>query len=334
MKSKPQAISKLALRRAIADKMFDNIRWETESRGVCDCPGASSHSTPGMDATLFIDGCPTLHCFHQSCKGDVEDANEEFRAEVREAEADPNFKFVPSEEDQRRWRQHREQLRLLAQARDNLPRILAEFQIPPSEWLSRSPVKLTGDARDEWRQLLQLFSPDDNIWIGQLWDTGQPHHACHFRPVKDWLAQEAVAPGPHICPASFRRGAYTRAEDSVLGRAFLVVESDTLSKRESSAIFQWLQQQLHLYAVVYTGNKSLHGWFKCPDCDYAGFQELKVILTGLNCDPAMFRVSQPCRLPGWLREDTQHYQRLLYLDLSETTMPPASLQPQPTTPTH
>jgi hypothetical protein len=40
---------------------------------------------------------------------------------------------------------------------------------------------------------------------------------------------------------------------------------------------------------------------------------LKNILPNLGCDPALFKPSQPCRLPGARRGDKT--QALLYLDL-------------------
>jgi hypothetical protein len=92
---------------------------------------------------------------------------------------------------------------------------------------------------------------------------------------------------------------------------FLVVESDSLSKEQMLAVFAWMRQFMHLRAIVDTAGKSLHGWFEYPNPFQ--LEELRVILPTLGCDPALFRTSQPCRLPGALRDGK--FQRLLWLDL-------------------
>ena len=46
--------------------------------------------------------------------------------------------------------------------------------------------------------------------------------------------------------------------------------------------------------------------------------ELKTILPPLGCDPAMFKPSQPCRLPGVYRGPEM--QALLYLDIGAGTV--------------
>jgi hypothetical protein len=95
-----------------------------------------------------------------------------------------------------------------------------------------------------------------------------------------------------------------------LGFRFLVVESDTLSKAEIAAVFGWCRQFLSLRGIVDTGGKSLHGWFDYPTT--AQLHELRGILPRLGCDPALFKPSQPCRLPGARRGE--RVQSLLYLD--------------------
>lgn len=91
---------------------------------------------------------------------------------------------------------------------------------------------------------------------------------------------------------------------------YLVVESDSLTKDQVGAIFRWLDQavDLSLRAVVDTAGKSLHGWFEFPTPD--ALTELKIMLPALGCDSKMFGSSQPCRLPGGLRNG--HIQKLIY----------------------
>jgi len=175
-----------------------------------------------------------------------------------------------------------------------------------------SKTCLSEDASGDWRQHLLLYEPEDILWIGgAVTESGHERHKANFRPAADWLALRN-APGRFICPATFRADVSSRSRKSVLRRPFLVVESDTLSKAEIVGVFRWMQHYTRLRAIVDTGGKSLHGWFDMPDQDL--LSAFEIYLPQLGCDPALFRPSQPCRLPGAMR-DPMTRQRLLYLDL-------------------
>ena len=205
-------------------------------------------------------------------------------------------------------------MRLLARA--NLPMILADYPFDHGGWVERSPIELPEELIEhQWWQLLCQLPPTDNIWIGDLNETGDPRFANRFRTVKDWLQTERRCPGPFICPAHFKPGACERSSANVVQNRFLIVESDTLTKDEVSSVFLWLKESWHLVAVIDTGNKSLHGWFQRPsDLKPGEFADAKIVLESLGCDGAMFKPAQATRLPGWVREDTHLYQTLLYLD--------------------
>ena len=100
------------------------------------------------------------------------------------------------------------------------------------------------------------------------------------------------------------RSSVSRSNENVDDRAFLVVESDTLTKPQVGAVFQAMRDlfKMKLYGVVDTGGKSLHGWFeKPPKKEWEA--QLKAFLVPLGCDPAMFKPSQPVRIPGAKRDD-------------------------------
>jgi hypothetical protein len=113
------------------------------------------------------------------------------------------------------------------------------------------------------------------------------------------------------CPSAFKPGSHSRCDANVITRRYLVLESDTLDKNQVCAVFKWMEQFGRLRAIVDTAGKSLHGWFEVPDNDVLG--ELAIILPALGCDPALFGLSQPCRMPGASRDG--RIQSLLYLDL-------------------
>lgn len=214
-------------------------------------------------------------------------------------------------DDLERRRKNEEAEVLKRQAANSLEPILRDFATDPADLWEPSPVRLLGDPSDDWQLLLSLFPPDDVVWIGDMKDTGQPRHSTHFQSVKDWLKSKA-APGPLIVPSAFRPSTYSRSKVNVIARRFLVVESDTLTKAESCAVFSWCRQFMRLRAVVDTGGKSVHGWFDTLSPAYEA--ELVRILPELGCDRALFNTAQPVRLPGHKRPEKETMQALLYLD--------------------
>ncbi len=97
----------------------------------------------------------------------------------------------------------------------------------------------------------------------------------------------------------------------MLTRHWLVVESDTLTKDQVGAVFLYLRRRLRydLHCIVDTAGKSLHAWFSPPPSDLE--RNLKTGLVALGCDPKMFAIAQPCRVPGALRDGK--VQRLIWL---------------------
>ena len=154
-----------------------------------------------------------------------------------------------------------------------------------------------------------MFSTTDVVWAGDLYDSGKPQNIWNFRPVFCWLHHN-TRPGQFICPNAFIPRTYSRTKDRIKSLRFLVVESDTLTKDEIGAVFNWCRQFMKLRAIVDTGGKSLHGWFNYPNQEV--LDELKIILSALQCDPAMFNPSQPVRMPGASRGDKM--QKLIWFE--------------------
>jgi hypothetical protein len=278
-----------------------------------------------------LDGAPTIYCFHTSCFADVEAANKALRSAVGKASkgAKAEFKCTePTPEERERHRQRIVREHLKARAAAGLSEILKAFEFGPTDFWELSPVRLLNDPVNDWRLLLQLFQPEDVLWIGGKYDScsddapESKKESCrrHFRPVADWLT-ERLAPEQFTCPSVFRPGTHSRCNDAVTARRYLVIESDLLSKAEMSAVINWCRQFMRLRAIVDTGGKSLHGWFAVPPPEVEA--ELKIILPNLGrgaedkptLDPALFKLAQPCRLPGAWREPGKIRQALLYLDL-------------------
>jgi len=86
-------------------------------------------------------------------------------------------------------------------------------------------------------------------------------------------------------------------------RHFLIVEFDTGTTDEHAALLLHLAGRAPLTLAVFSGSKSLHGWFYC-----AGVAEEKVsrffrYAVSLGADRATWTRCQLVRMPDGLRDD-------------------------------
>ena len=295
----------LLTRKAQVEKLFPVVNWESSSKGYIECPGITAHNTVcgERDCAVFIDRVPTIACFHQSCSDDVEIANKKLRKAIREVEAngDVEAKKYSMSAEQKAWIAEKQRQQFLRKrAESSLPTILQRYAWTPEQARSESPIAIPANPLKHWPLFLDLFKPDDILWVGDTYHSGEPCYGNHFLPVSEWR-EFPVAPFQFTCPSTFKPGSYSRSNDNVLVRRYLVVESDTLQKPEILAVFKWLQLNFKLRAIVDTAGKSLHGWFDCPNKKQLA--ELKIMLPAMGCDPALFKPAQPCRVPGAWRTD-------------------------------
>jgi hypothetical protein len=299
-------------RRSTAEKIFAGMAWENETTGYCLCPGHGKHTTSAgkRDCRVTLDNVPTVYCLHASCSEEIAAANKALRAGSLDC---PSVELTPGQkkENAKKMAKDRAVEALKVRAGKLLPVILKQYVWPHDQIIKDSPVQIGEDDRlAMYHSFMGLFENEDVIWIGSVTDTGKPEHFTHFKTKAKWL-DELVPVGPYTCPSCFVPDLFSRSKDTVSIRRYLVVESDTLKKDEVGAIFRWLDEavELPLRVVVDTAGKSLHGWFEFPPPDI--LEELKIMLPAMGCDSKMFGSSQPCRLPGGMREG--RIQRLIYL---------------------
>jgi hypothetical protein len=75
-------------RQRIATELLGKIDWQSETSGFVVCPGKHLHVTlhGDRDCKIDFDHVPTLHCFHDHCRGILEGINHELRSRVGKAE--------------------------------------------------------------------------------------------------------------------------------------------------------------------------------------------------------------------------------------------------------
>lgn len=305
--------------RDVANKLFE-IEWATHDSGYLQCPGEHHHTKPtgNRDCKIFLSNVPTIFCFHQGCQSDVADANHQLRSACWRAEHGNGEKLRcrrRTKEELQAERDRHERLRrhmaLEHQARRTAPVIQRQYRWSMQEAIASSPTPVPEDTAEHWRLLLSLFRPDDVVWIGDEYDTGDKSQERHFRTAHQWLTCRGRPPYHFTCPSTFQPGSWSRCNANVVDHRYLVAESDTLTRDAVCAVFKWcVASDMRLRAIVDTAGKSLHAWFEMPCAEHLA--ELKIILPELEIDPACFRPSQPVRIPSALRDDRQ--QRLIWFD--------------------
>jgi putative DNA primase/helicase len=82
----------LSERQRIATELLGTTDWLSETSGLLTCPGKHLHTSgdSARDCRVDFDGVPTVHCFHNSCRGILEGVNHELRSRIGKAESRVN----------------------------------------------------------------------------------------------------------------------------------------------------------------------------------------------------------------------------------------------------
>ena len=289
-----------------AEEIVGQVDWQSDNHGLCKCPGEAAHTshTRIRDTTVFVDGAPTIFCWHTSCAPYRDEANRKLR---RAISSDVLYKpvnimsggtAVPKlviKKDP-----HAEVLdRIKTIAESNKQRYLTHYNWDPADMFEESPIPIPDAPQAQYEAMLSLFKPDDIVWIGGVKDSG--NHPQHFKMAREWMQTPPIS--QFTTAGVFAAGTISRSNENVISRRYLVIESDVLTKPQMGAVFQLMRDlfQMKLHAVVDTAGKSLHGWLEMPKQEW--FDQLKAFLIPLGCDPATFKPSQPVRMPGVKRND-------------------------------
>jgi len=323
--------------RQVAVGVVGAVDWQSEVSGYCKCPGESlhTHKTGKKDCRVCVDGAPTIYCFHSSCAPAVAEVNKRLRRElgtslwtltlpdgqvlragdVLQSSGTVLRREVVAARAKTEGRHPGEQLVLettVAMAARFRPELFETFHWPFAQILDDSPLLVAQrDPEDQFRTWLRLWPANSVVWIGDVFSSGLPRHATHFRPIAEWQ-QIGPVMGNYTCGSAFKPGTFQRSNANIEGHRYLVVESDTLTKDEIGAVFAYLNRRLryNLHAIIDTAGKSLHGWFDVPR-NKVMEDRLKAALIVFGCDPKLFTYSQPVRVPGAFRDG--NLQRIVWL---------------------
>ena len=299
-------------RQEIAENLLGEVEWLTPCMGEVACPGADLHTNAGADRVrVYIDNVPTIHCFHSSCERVLAEANRELRSRTSRSERGRN---VPRTAVGLGYLQAKVKNREINEKLDGWNQWFNQVvskPLHPRFLYENSPTDINQRLGDDRFLFLRLYNPNDLIWTGEIGDTGRKHFS-----TAGCLIGEKRLRHHHVSTCTFKPESQRRTTKNVLSRRFLVVESDELSIPQQTALLWALRSEWKLAAVVYSGGKSLHGWFRWSEQwnDPLVQKEIKARLKAYHCDASSLRATQPYRLPGVMRISTLKMQSLVYFN--------------------
>jgi hypothetical protein len=194
-----------------------------------------------------------------------------------------------------------------------------------------SPLRLWNKPQGDPIIFLEtLYKPTDFLWIGERYQAGILGYT--IRTAGEWiryfktggkiLSHIILNPltGDTARTKSGTRDTF-RGDGNVKCYKYALVEFDTLSREDQ--IRFWSAAKLPVVALVDTGGKSIHAWLQVSKLAEITTKEqwqhhvkgrlYEEILIPLGVDRACSNPAHLSRLPGCLRAETEHYQRILWL---------------------
>ena len=180
----------------------------------------------------------------------------------------------------------------------------------------QSPVRAPDFRAPRWA-LTQLFSEADLMCCGRANDDFAA------RPVHDWtddelLTHQLIVPNPSrkLIGKTKAGGESAHCRDAVGPRRYIVVESDAgFDIDQQVQVLEHLrtQSKARLAAVVLSGGKSVHGWYRCDNVSSDHLHRWFQYAISLGADPRLWLPEQFVRLPDGLRDGAKR-QNLIYLN--------------------
>jgi hypothetical protein len=178
-----------------------------------------------------------------------------------------------------------------------------------------SPVKWEDDRKQRTDEIIDILFPGNPLLC-----MGLSKFVFNTRPREAWRGElaltEFIVPSPMSKIVGITKDGKPseRTLDSTGPRRFLVVEFDKGTLDQHAAILVHLGKSAPLAMVVYSGKKSLHGWFYAHEQPEVKVEKLFREAVILGADPQLWSRSQFVRLPDGWRAGNQRRQWTIYLN--------------------
>ena len=150
----------------------------------------------------------------------------------------------------------------------------------------------------------------DVLFPGNPWlCVGQSARVFRTQRRKEWRGQldkyPLIVPSPMTTEIGLTKSGRKsfHSLDNTGPRRFLIIEADRGDLDQQAAVIAHLGGYAPLAAVVFSGSRSLHGWFFCKRTSEGKLLKFMRYAVSLGADPRMWLRSQFCRIPDGRRFD-------------------------------
>lgn len=171
-----------------------------------------------------------------------------------------------------------------------------------------------GGAEPVTEDVIDMLFPGDPLLC-----CGESRYEPETKRRESWRgrmsAQELIVPSPMSSPVGITQNGEesARALTNTGPRHYLIVEFDSGSADEQAALLMHLGSTAALACVVYSGGKSLHGWFPAKEHSEDTVRSFFSYAVSIGADPALWIRNQFVRMPGGLRDNGKR-QKIYYLN--------------------
>ena len=166
-----------------------------------------------------------------------------------------------------------------------------------------SPLRFDDNISHTEEIIDTLFPNNPLLCVGKSTYEFATHHRKTWRGRLASLSLIVPSPMSAKYGSTLEKKRSEHCLDNTGARHFLVIEFDQGSLDQHAAIIWQLQcEYLPLAMVLFSGNKSLHGWFYVKGIDETNLKNFMLKAVSLGADPTTWTRSQFVRLPDGLRE--------------------------------
>jgi hypothetical protein len=196
--------------------------------------------------------------------------------------------------------------------RDNRPEYNeADRELISNVLVSLKPLKLKGSGSFNWWKLFADI--DFNVCLCQeVWNMDT-------RPLSEWLGYGDLREYQYMVPSPMHdagRGKKFKCDKNTSKRLWQIIEFDSGTREDQLKLLKFLSryEDWPLGMIVFSGGKSLHGWFGAYEKTEYDIRTFFLEATKLGADRMMRIPSQYCRVPNGTNYKTRRKQQVIYWD--------------------
>ena len=185
-------------------------------------------------------------------------------------------------------------------------------------------TRANAETLDLWRSWHRVRSQEshteeiiDRLFPGNPWlCVGRTNRSFRTRKREDWRGHltdySLIVPSPMVSETGLTKsGRLSQHSLANTGpRRYQIIEADRGDLRQQAAVIWHLAKIAPLAAVVFSGSRSLHGWFFCEGESEDTLLKFMTLAVSLGADSRMWLRSQFCRMPDGQRRDGKNSQAL------------------------